>query len=63
MSIGEAAFSYNDRLQHVSLVASLISIGPGAFISCESLSSITLPHGLIGTGAFEGCGNLRSVYF
>ena len=40
-----------------------IRIGPGAFSSCYSLSSVTIPNGVtsIGPGVFDSCYSLSSV--
>jgi len=48
---------------HVTLPASLTSIGPSAFANCDSLRSVALPASLtsIGPSAFANCDSLRSV--
>ena len=52
-------------LTQVSLPASLISIGEGAFGNCSSLQQVNFPKNLISIGksAFEGCRSLQQVNF
>ena len=60
------AFTFGwSYLTQVSLPASLISIGKGAFGSCRSLQQVNFPENLISIGesAFEGCGSLQQVNF
>ena len=44
-------------------IYTVTSIGDSAFVSCESLTSVTIPEGItsIGESAFYGCSNLTSV--
>jgi len=44
---------------------SVTGIGPGAFRSNSSITSVTLPEGLlsIGNAAFQSCGNLQTIHF
>jgi len=50
-------------LTQVSLPASLISIGEGAFGNCSSLQQVNFPKNLtaIGIRAFQNCSNLKQV--
>ena len=52
-------------LTQVSLPASLISIGKGAFGNCSSLQQVNFSENLtaIGKSAFEGCSSLQQVNF
>ena len=52
-------------LTQVSLPASLISIGEGAFGNCSSLQQVNFSENLtaIGKSAFEGCSSLQQVNF
>ena len=52
-------------LTQVSLPASLISIGEGAFGNCSSLQQVNFSENLISIGksAFEGCRSLQQVNF
>ena len=51
------------RLGSPPLVGALATIGDGAFCTCSSLTTITLPAGLttIGDGAFCGCSSLTTI--
>ena len=51
------------RLKHIKLPSSLISIGNGAFMGCKSLESIEFSDGLksIGNFAFGDCENLKKI--
>lgn len=43
----------------------VVAIGDGAFVDCDSLTSVSLPNGLqsVGDKAFMRCGSLTSVSF
>jgi len=47
----------------VTIPNSVTSIGRGAFLDCNGLTSITIPNSVtsIGTGAFSECGGLTSI--
>ena len=62
--IGAFTFGWS-YLTQVSLPASLISIGEGAFGSCRSLQQVNFSENLtaIGKSAFQGCGSLQQVNF
>ena len=61
-SIGDWAFYYC-RVTDITLPASLISIGEGAFSGCNKLEQIIIPNSVtsIGELAFGGCDALNSV--
>lgn len=63
--IAQDAISGCVALKTLTLPASLVSIGEGAFYSCVSLSAINLPEGTslshVGRDAFKGCSALIDV--
>ena len=64
--IGGNAFSYCSSLTNITIPSSVTSIGGAAFYGCSSLTSITIPSSVTdigsGSGAFNGCTNLKTVY-
>ena len=64
-SIGEFAFSNNDRLRSVVLPETLTNIGQYAFSNMRYLRTIDIPEQVaaIGNHAFNGCANLTQVNF
>ncbi|HEX4122324.1 MAG TPA: leucine-rich repeat protein [Verrucomicrobiae bacterium] len=54
---------FNCNLQRVNMTEGLVAIGVGAFESCYSLTSVTLPPSVtsIGFAAFASCGALTNV--
>ena len=60
--IGTNAFR-NARISSLSIPASVVTIGDGAFRGCSGITSLTLAEGLrtIGTVAFLGCNQIPSV--
>ena len=64
-TIGDLAFKGTGLSGHITLPASVTSIGSSAFEFCYSLTSVTLPASLtsIGDTAFLGCYSLTSVSF
>lgn len=61
--IGVEAFYHCDKLDSVSLPASLQLLAPLAFSECSSLKSVTIPQNIeyIGYGAFIDCSALECV--
>lgn len=62
-SIGEIAFTYQTKLENVTLPTYLEEIGDSAFMNCTSLTNILMPSTLkkLGNGVFESCTSLSSV--
>ena len=62
-SIGNFAFTDNDRLKEITLPQSLTSIGKYAFLWCAALESIALPDGVtsVGNNAFSTCISLKEL--
>lgn len=62
-SIGKSAF-YMCSISHVDIPNTVKTIGPGAFFSCELLSTITIPESVeaIGDNAFRYSKNLMLAY-
>lgn len=62
-SIGKSAF-YMCSISHVDIPNTVKAIGPGAFFSCELLSTITIPESVeaIGDNAFRYSKNLMLAY-
>ena len=62
-SIGKSAF-YMCSISHVDIPNTVKTIGPGAFFSCELLSTITIPESVeaIGDNAFRYSKNLTLAY-
>jgi hypothetical protein len=63
-SVGFQLKFYNNKFVNLDLSGSpLVGIDPKAFLSCTSLSGITMPTGVevIGNEAFYGCSSLASV--
>ncbi|MCR4840646.1 MAG: leucine-rich repeat protein [Lachnospiraceae bacterium] len=60
--IGNSAFS-SSSIQHITIPASVTTIGEFAFDNCRYLKSITIPSNVtsIGKYAFCGCESLQSV--
>ena len=56
-------FSYNQKLNKVTLPDSLRYIGEGAFIGCSALASVTVPDGVtkLDYETFEYCSSLTEV--
>ena len=65
LTIGISAFAFCSELRTVRFGNALVSIGNGAFDSCEKLTSLTLPATLesIGSYAFRDCFFISDVYF
>ncbi|MBD5279039.1 MAG: leucine-rich repeat protein [Bacteroides sp.] len=61
--ICDAAFSWEESLQSVTIPDSVTSIGNRAFFWCGSLQSVSIPDSVtsIGNYAFECCPSLQSV--
>ena len=61
-SIGDWAFSNNNKLTSITIPYSVTSIGDCAFIHCSSLASVTIPESVnsIGYMAFMGC-NIKTI--
>jgi len=70
-NIGKMAFSNCSKLTNISIPDTVEEIGAGAFVNCSSMVSITLPCGVRKISGdysadgycFEGCTNLRTLYF
>lgn len=60
----ENGFRDIDRLIHVKLPKTILSIGPSAFFDCDGLRTVEFQEGLetIGVSAFIGCANLQEVH-
>lgn len=60
--IGSGVFEYT-QLTSITIPASVVQIGEGAFAYCNKLTSINLPEGLtsIGNNAFQGCSAITSI--
>ena len=61
--IAEYAFAQNENLVSITLPASVVKIGDGAFSECAKLSSVTLGSGLenVGEFAFYWCRSIESI--
>ena len=62
-SIGNFAFTDNDRLKEITLPQSLTSIGKYAFLWCAALGKIAIPDGVtsVGDNAFSTCVSLKEL--
>ena len=62
-SIGNFAFTHNDRLKEIALPQSLTSIGWYAFFDCFALGKIAIPDGVteLPYGLFSCCTELKEV--
>ena len=62
-SIGNFAFSYNSKLQYITISKNVKRIGNSAFVQCNALTTITLPDSVtdIENSAFYSCSALRHV--
>ena len=62
-SIGDHAFSNQEKLTSITIPNSVTSIGSYAFSSCSGLTSIDIPNSVtsIGDYAFYGCTGLTSI--
>jgi hypothetical protein len=63
--IGNAAFSFCQRLSTIDLPEKLTVIGNYAFFYCAALHNIRLGENIaaIGNDAFSGCSNLADIHF
>lgn len=63
-AVGELAFAYADRLQHITLPQGLVSIGNLGFFKCHQLQEITLPDTLvsIGSDAMTECRSVSDLF-
>jgi hypothetical protein len=63
--IGNAAFSFCQRLSTIGLPEKLTVIGNSAFFYCTALYNIRLGENIvsIGNDAFSGCTNLNDIHF
>ena len=63
LSIGERAFSGNDKLTSVTLPDGVTTIEKEAFSYCEHLQKVRLPEGIteIGKAAFSHCKELNTI--
>lgn len=61
--IGFYAFEAKYNIEEIILPDTLITIGEGAFMDCESLVSITIPESVVGIdrGAFVSCTRLAQL--
>lgn len=61
--IPDYAFQSCDKLEEVSIPASIKNIGKEAFAYCRGMKSITIPSSVttIGEGAFSSCRNVMSI--
>ncbi len=61
--IGNAVFSFNQKLESITIPEGVTSIGKGAFGHCDGLTEITIPDSVtsVGKNAFEDCENLESI--
>lgn len=57
------AFCLQTRLQNIELHSDIISIGNAAFMGCEALEHIVIPHSVmeIKSDTFDGCISLKKV--
>ena len=62
-SIAEGTFNYDINLTHITLPATIQTIGEQAFMGCDKLKVVTLPNGLeeIKTDVFTMCPNLHQI--
>ena len=63
-SIGNLAFSGNDRIKNIIMPNSITEIDDHAFGYCDSLDYVEIPESVkkIGNWAFSGCKSLRHIY-
>ena len=63
ITIGNAAFSWNEKLTSVTLGNSVQTIGIAAFTGCINLTNITIPNSVktIGIQAFSDCDKLAVI--
>ncbi len=63
LRIGDSAFSYCDKITHITIPEGVTEIGYHAFSSCHYLTHATLPQSLtkIGKYAFLNCGRLLNL--
>ena len=62
-AVGNRSFRFFDKLEELSLPATLKRVGDGAFGNCPALAALTLPEGLqrIGKSAFAACSSLTEI--
>ena len=63
LTIGNAAFYWNDNLKAVTLPNGLKDLSPNIFRDCENLTTVNFPASLeqIGHNAFNGCRELANL--
>ncbi len=60
-SIGAYAFKGNERLSTVSIEASKVKVGAGAFAECAALKAMSLNAAVLPAEIFYGCTQLQSL--